>query len=389
MTRPNGNIDRFWCVDVSQGYDPETGARRRKTFSFRIREGEGDTARRQALAKIKEPVEPAPTTRSAKRADALTLVQYLRDVWLPDVKKRGGSENTLAFYEGRVDIIERYVKDVLLKDFDEDRAEQLLGEDGDMERRDPDGSYARKSVHLILGIAFRRGMKLRTPADRKKRYIVHNPMTAVEPPEHTTARKDALTQDEAKKLLDAAKGERLGAFFWLALFGGLRINEALGLLWTDVDLDAKTVKVSGSLKNVGGRTWRGSPKTASGYRTMRVPDEVIDALRQRQQIAQSEPHRGKSNFVLCKFADGDMLKASQFRSSVWERVVKRAKLPASTKPHACRVTTTTLLHGNGASLTSLAEYLGHADGTQILKVYARVTEAERKRNAKTIGKLLG
>ena len=47
-----------------------------------------------------------------------------------------------------------------------------------------------------------------------------------------------LTSEEAKQLLAAAEHDRLAALYSVALALGLRQGEALGLSWSDVDLDA-------------------------------------------------------------------------------------------------------------------------------------------------------
>jgi integrase len=51
----------------------------------------------------------------------------------------------------------------------------------------------------------------------------------------------SFTREEAKLLLDASAGHPLEAFFTLALACGLRRGEALGLMWSDIDLDAATL----------------------------------------------------------------------------------------------------------------------------------------------------
>src|SRR5215213_5030676 len=50
-----------------------------------------------------------------------------------------------------------------------------------------------------------------------------------------------------RKMLDKARGDRLEAFYVLALHTGMRRGELLGLQWSDIDLDATTVRVRRSL----------------------------------------------------------------------------------------------------------------------------------------------
>jgi integrase len=62
-----------------------------------------------------------------------------------------------------------------------------------------------------------------------------------------TKEKRALTQDEAKSLLNADVGSRNEALLLVTIMLGLRPGEVLGLPWSAVDLDGKTLEVMQSL----------------------------------------------------------------------------------------------------------------------------------------------
>ncbi len=53
----------------------------------------------------------------------------------------------------------------------------------------------------------------------------------------------ALSVSGAKAILDAVKGDRLEGLFTIALALGLRQSEALGLRWSDIDLDGGSLRV--------------------------------------------------------------------------------------------------------------------------------------------------
>ncbi|HCG01812.1 MAG TPA: hypothetical protein DEV93_14875 [Chloroflexi bacterium] len=52
----------------------------------------------------------------------------------------------------------------------------------------------------------------------------------------------ALTPEEARRLLDAARGDRLEALYSVALALGLRQGEALGLMWSDLEVGTLRVR---------------------------------------------------------------------------------------------------------------------------------------------------
>jgi integrase len=58
---------------------------------------------------------------------------------------------------------------------------------------------------------------------------------------------EPYSSEESKQLLAQASGDRLHALWVLLVMPGIRRGEALALCWADVDLDADTAAVLGSL----------------------------------------------------------------------------------------------------------------------------------------------
>ncbi len=113
---------------------------------------------------------------------------------------------------------------------------------------------ARSVLRRALGLAERDGLVARNVAA-----FTDGPSVA------GTRLDDALDAAQAARVLEVASGDRLEALAALVLTLGLRRGEALGLRWTDVDLDAKTLTVGRTLARVPGQglvTTR--PRTTSG-----------------------------------------------------------------------------------------------------------------------------
>ena len=85
--------------------------------------------------------------------------------------------------------------------------------------------------------------------------------------------------DESKRLLAHAQRHRLHALWVLLVMLGIRRGEVLALRWTDVDLDAGTVAVLGSLQRVGPSLQRVPTKTRGSVRTIPLPTPCVEALR--------------------------------------------------------------------------------------------------------------
>jgi integrase len=82
--------------------------------------------------------------------------------------------------------------------------------------------------------------------------IVQNVAGLVDPPRHHPREIQPLTPEQARSLLNSVKDHRLGALVSVATALGLRLGEALGLRWQDVDFDAGTLSVRQALERSGG-----------------------------------------------------------------------------------------------------------------------------------------
>jgi integrase len=73
--------------------------------------------------------------------------------------------------------------------------------------------------------------------------VLRNVCKAATPPKPDPEEIHPLDTEQAKRLLEASRGNRLEALYVLAVTAGLRIGELLGLKWEDVNLDAATLRV--------------------------------------------------------------------------------------------------------------------------------------------------
>jgi integrase len=94
--------------------------------------------------------------------------------------------------------------------------------------------------------------------------IPRNVTEAVKSPKLVPHEIRPLSQDEARTLLQAARGGRLEALYLVALHTGLRQGELLGLRWTDLDGDRLSVR---------------GTKNATSRRVVRLSQTAQNALR--------------------------------------------------------------------------------------------------------------
>lgn len=97
-----------------------------------------------------------------------------------------------------------------------------------------------RSVHSVLSGALSNAVT--------RRLVPYNVAERAWLPGLEQAKTEALSAEEAKKLLGAAEGAPLEALYVLAVTCGLRQGELLRLRWEDVDLEARTLTVRRQLQ---------------------------------------------------------------------------------------------------------------------------------------------
>ncbi len=89
-----------------------------------------------------------------------------------------------------------------------------------------------------------------------------------------------LSVEEARRLLEAAQGDRLEALYVLAVHTGMRQGELLALKWRDIDLESARLSVRRTVTRDGGRLLVGEPKTKKSRRIIALTDGAVGSLRQ-------------------------------------------------------------------------------------------------------------
>ncbi len=134
-----------------------------------------------------------------------------------------------------------------------------------------------RNVHVVLrralGQAMRAGVVRRNVASREY----------VEPPKVPDREPDALTTTQVRRLLDAAKGDRLEALLVLGVATGLRQGELLGLAWEDLDLANGFVHVRQALVRVNGEYDLADPKTNRSKRSVPLAPAVVRAMESHRE----------------------------------------------------------------------------------------------------------
>ncbi len=185
---------------------------------------------------------------------------------------------------------------------------------------------------------------------------------------------------EARIFLDSIRGHRHEALFVTAIGNGLRQGELLALRWSDVDLQAGTVRVRHTLER--GTRRIAEPKTARAKRTLELATEVRDVPaehRRSRRVARID------GLVFCSRAGTALDSRNVTRS--FQTALTAVGLPHQ-RFHDLRHAYATLLIEQGEDLGVVSRMLGHADFSTTSDVYAHLTKAMQGRAAERISTIL-
>ncbi|WPB92202.1 site-specific integrase [Streptomyces malaysiensis] len=187
---------------------------------------------------------------------------------------------------------------------------------------------------------------------------------------------EPLTVEEGRRLLAAARGNRIWAAYELAVRIGLRRGEVLGLRWKDVDLTDGTVTIRQTLQRVGGELLIAAPKTQRSARRVALPSECVTALRARR----AQQHGDRLTAGDKWKDDGrDLVFTTKNGTPIEPRNLNRAFTLLCDKAgvrrvrfHDLRHTCASLLHENGADARMIMEVLGHSSIRVTMDIYTFV-----------------
>lgn len=219
----------------------------------------------------------------------------------------------------------------------------------------------------------------------KRGLIARNPVDQTDPPSRDTKTPTTLTPDQLQTFLEDAQQTApiyLWALYLTKAGTGMRFGELLGIRETDVDLEHGKLTVDQTLKRSGPQVAFGKPKTPQSRRTITLPAEVVDGLRQirRWRIEQKlrlGPKFRDYGLVFC-LPNGKPLHQNNIRQRDFYPRLLRLGLPRI-RPHDLRHTHGTYLAAAGIDARTIADRLGHSSPAFTMSVYVHgVSEAQRR-----------
>ena len=200
----------------------------------------------------------------------------------------------------------------------------------------------------------------------------------------------AWTPEQARRFLAAVRGDRLEALYAVALAVGMRQGEALALHWSDVDLDAGTVRVRYSLQRINGKLTLVQPKTETSRRTIDLPLQAIAALRAHWDRQMDERRLAgttwKEHGLVFTTQRGTPLDKGNVHK--WFKALLACAGLPHMRFHDLRHCCASLLLAQNVHPKVVQEILGHSQIAMTLDLYSHVLPSVRKDAATLMSDLL-
>jgi len=305
-----------------------------------------------------------------------TVVQVLT-IWLEQVARPKVRPKTLTTYR-------QILRDHILPVLGKMQVERLRPEHVQalLNQKTAEGLSPRTVFHIraILRAGLNHGVKWGA--------VPRNVVTLTDAPRVPSKPVQVLTQEQARTLLDAARGTDLEALLTVALGLGLRQGEALGLRWLDVDLERRELHVRHALQRIDHELVLIEPKTNQSRRTITMPATVAGALRdhRKREVERRQALLHDANFVFGR-ADGSPLDGTGVTKR-FQRMLARVGLPRMPY-HGLRHSAASLMLAAGVQPRVVQETLGHSNIATTMGIYAHVLASGRTDAADIMDRVLG
>lgn len=235
-----------------QGYAVQNGEKR--YFYGRSRE--------EVTIKIENFLSPKAIKSEQKRGSSPPLGEFVR-TWIEIYKKPNLKPTSLLALEISLKPALKNFADRAIAEISADELQKfLLGIKAERLR-----DMCRDRLNQVFQKAMTKGL------------IKSNPCNALELKRHKYAHKFALTPEEEQRFFTAIRLSKYYTLCRLLSTTGVRIGEALALRRSDIDVDSQTVSITKNIVFVDGkRIEQNSPKTAAGYRTIPLPNDLCARL---------------------------------------------------------------------------------------------------------------
>ena len=180
----------------------------------------------------------------------------------------------------------------------------------------------------------------------------------------------------------------------MAAYYGLRRSEAVGVKWSAIDFENKTISINHKIvENENGVKGLDVMKTKSSYRTLPLIPQVEEALLKEKE-RQEEMKRVFRRSYSKKYAEyvcvdqlGNLLRPDYVSDHF--KILLRINELKSIRFHDLRHSCASLLLAQGVPMKMIQDWLGHSDMSTTANIYSHIDSESKKASASAIGLALG
>lgn len=254
-----------------------------------------------------------------------------------------------------------------------------------------DGVVANTVIHYhaLLRRAFQQAFK--------EERIDANPFDRVGRPKKNKFHGENYTQEELLTLLHLAWGDVIYPAILLAGAMGLRRSEALGVRWSRIDWEKRTVLLDTKIVEYreNGKK-KVEPveemKNKSSRRTLPLPDPVVEMLQVQKEHREVYRKMFQGSYstqyldYVCVNQLGELLRPSYVTDHFRELLEKYGL--RHIRFHDLRHTFASLLINQDVPLINVSNFLGHSDLSTTANIYAHLDKASKQASAAVISDIL-
>lgn len=342
------------------------------------------------LAKFVTAIEGGCTYSASKN----TLNEFSKQ-WLETYVKPNLSPTTYQSYNEKLNMhILPYLGHMRLdkiQPFDIDKLYNELLEKP-TNRKDEHGNFKTLSpasvhrVHEILSSIFSTALRWNL--------VPYNPCTKVIKPKYRRTKMTCYDEETSKKLINKLLESaplKYQCLVILAMLGGFRRGEIVGLHWDDIDFKNKKITINRSVYYLGHEgVNEKATKTDSSNRTIVISSICFDLLKQwraeqgKMRLALGDKWHGAENIFTTD--DGRIMNPST--GPKWfAEFLKKHGFP-HIRFHDLRHTFATLLISYNVDVKTVSHKLGHASPTTTMNFYVHNLESTDKASAELLENML-
>jgi integrase len=242
-----------------------------------------------------------------------------------------------------------------------------------------------RNIFVTLSLMFK--------SARVWRYVAHDPTEGVILPKRHKTRRFFFTVEQTQRILSTGdfcvfpklsarpvviEAQPYRTFYWLAVETGLRAGELCGLQIEDVDFENGLLHVRQSV-------WRGkiqTPKTENAHRVVELSPQLAAHL--KVNVGKWRPNEKRLLFATRNGTpwDANLLVKRKLRPLLQSLGISGGGL------HSFRHANAAMLDKLNVPLKVRQERLGHSDSRLTLDVYTHTDNADRRRAALELGRIL-